>query len=386
MKKRILIVHNYYQILGGEDTVVANEKKMLEEHGHTVFLYTRNNSEINKMNIFRKMFLPFTTIYNPRTAKDIKKIIKEQHIDIIHVHNTLNLISPAVYYVAKKCGIPVVQTVHNFRLLCPKATFYRDGKICEDCVSRGLKCAIKYGCYRNSRLQTLICVISTKIHRLTGIYGKINYICLTEFTKQKLLTLSQIRPQQVFIKPNVVFDFGGNAKPEDYFVYVGRLEEIKGINLLFDAFQRIPDIKLKVIGTGDLEETLKRRIENEHLENIDLLGQRNREEVNKVVHNAKALIMCSQWYETFGMVIVEAYSNGVPVIVGNIGNIKELVINGTTGELFDYNSVNQLIEKIRKLSGCNTAEMGYRGYQYYKTHFAPEINYETLLSIYEKIV
>ena len=133
-KENILVVHNYYQIPGGEDTVVANEKKMLENHGHKVILYSRSNAELKQMSKIRKLFLPFTTVFNPRTYKEIKKLIRQENIEVVHVHNTLNLISPAVYYAARSMKVPVIQTVHNFRLLCPGATFYRDGHICEDCV------------------------------------------------------------------------------------------------------------------------------------------------------------------------------------------------------------------------------------------------------------
>lgn len=215
-KQNILIVHNYYQIPGGEDTVVINEKRMLEEHGHKVILYSRNNSELKEMSKFRKLFLPITTIFNPRTYKDIKRVIRKYNIDIVHVHNTLHLISPSVYYAALKCKVPVVQTVHNFRLLCPNATFYRDEHVCEDCVKYGLWCAIKHNCYRDSKLQTLVCVISTKFHRIIGIYRKINYICLTEFNKEKLLQLNYskkkqiIDPAKVYIKPNFTFEISPN--------------------------------------------------------------------------------------------------------------------------------------------------------------------------------
>lgn len=211
-KKKILMVHNYYQIPGGEDTVVANEKKLLENHGHTVILYSRNNSELKGMSKLQKLKLPFTTIFNPKTYRDIRKLIKKEKIDIVHVHNTLNLISPAVYYAALSCKVPVVQTIHNFRLLCPGATLYRDGHVCEDCVKHGLKCAVKYGCYRGSKAQTLICVINTWIHRKLGTYGRLNYICLTEFNKEKLLELNRqgkkqlIDPKKVYIKPNFTFD------------------------------------------------------------------------------------------------------------------------------------------------------------------------------------
>ena len=210
-KQKVLMVHNYYQIPGGEDTVVENEKRLLEENGHEVILYTRHNNELKSFSKIKKLVLPFTTIFNIKTYKDVKRIIKKEHIEIVHVHNTLNLISPSVYYAALSCKVPVIQTVHNFRLLCPGATFYRDGHICEDCLKYGLKCAVKHGCYRNSKLQTLACVITTKIHRMLGVYRKINYICLTEFNKNKLLELNYrskkiiISPEKVYVKPNFTY-------------------------------------------------------------------------------------------------------------------------------------------------------------------------------------
>jgi len=208
-KPKILIIHNYYQIPGGEDTVVANEKSLLERNGHEVVLYTRNNSEINSMGLLGKLLLPFRSIYNPRSARDVRRIIREEKIELVHVHNTLNLISPSVYYAAVKCGVPVIQTIHNFRFVCPSAILYRDGHICEDCVEKGLGCAVRHGCYRNSRAQTFILVFSALIHRATGILGKISFICLTDFNREKLLTLNKkkriIDPSRVFVKPNFSF-------------------------------------------------------------------------------------------------------------------------------------------------------------------------------------
>ncbi len=210
-KEKILIVHNYYQTPGGEDTVVKNEKRLLEEHGHQVILYSRDNSEITHFSLWRKMCLPFSTIFSLKTYKEIRRIIYNEQIEIVHVHNTLALVSPAVFYAAVSRNIPVVQTLHNFRMLCPNGMFYRAGHICEDCVKRGLWCSIKHSCYRDSRLQTLVCAANMKIHRMTGIYGKINYICLTEFNKEKLLEINRvtgkelIKPNRVFIKPNFTF-------------------------------------------------------------------------------------------------------------------------------------------------------------------------------------
>lgn len=382
-KEKVLQVHNYYQIPGGEDTVVANERKLLEENGHIVIQYNRNNGELKEFSKFKKILLPFTTIFNLKTYREIKKIIREQNIDIVHVHNTLNLVSPSVYYAARACGVPVVQTVHNFRLVCPGATFYRDSHICEDCLKHGLGCAIKHRCYRGSIMQTMACVLTTSVHRLTGIYNKINYLCLTDFTRQKML--QKYPKAKMFLKPNFVYDEGGKADPEQYFLFVGRIEEIKGIRLLVEAFSKMPDIQLKIAGTGVLDEEIREKIQTEHLSNIEMLGFQPKNEVNHLLKHAQALIMCSQWYETFGMVIAEAYSNGTPVIVGNVGNIKDLVIDGNTGFLFDYDSVEGLVSAVRKMNKADGRKLGENGYNLFKERLSAEANYAQLKDIYEKV-
>lgn len=382
--KRILIVHNYYQIPGGEDSVVQNEKKMLEKYGHEVFLYTRNNIEINEMSLGRKMLLPLTTIYNPRTAVDIRRTIKEKKIDIVHVHNTLNLISPAVYYVALSCGIPVVQTIHNFRLLCPGATFYRDGKICEECVYKGLGVAIKYACYRKSRAQTLVCVLSDLVGRATGIYGKINYICLTEFNKRKLLELKQISQNSVFVKPNFV-DNSCNFVPEEkrlnQFIYAGRLDKLKGIELLLEAWKAMGKTapKLIICGIGPMEEWCRNFVKS-NLVNVEIKGFVENEEIRRLIAHSKALVLPTQWYEGFPMSIVEAYSVGTPIVCSNIGNVDSIVVEGVTGCKFEYNSVSDFINAVQRCNGLceKTIEV-------YKKKYTEEVNYYMLNDIYNSI-
>lgn len=381
--KNILIVHNYYQIPGGEDTVVENEKTLLETHEHNVVLYTRNNSELSKMRKASKLLLPITTVFNPRTYKDIKKLIVENQIDVVHVHNTLNLISPSVYYAARAMKVPVVQTVHNFRLVCPGATFYRDGHICEDCLRHGLKCSVKHSCYRGSKIQTLACVLTLTIHRIMGIYKKINYICLTEFTKDKIKSV--VDPERVYIKPNFVYDQKGSNQAEDYYIFVGRVEEIKGVNVLVDAFRSMPSKKLKIVGRGDLSEYIAARLEKEDIHNIELLGFKPHDEVNALLKHAKALIMCSQWYETFGMVIAEAYSNGVPAIVGRIGNIKDLVDESVTGELFAYDDPKDLVAAVERFESKPQVEYSKNAYDFYCRNLTGEKNYATLRTIYEQV-
>lgn len=228
---------------------------MLEEYGHKVILYNINNAELKEKSKLQKIVLPITTFLNPRTYKEVKRLIKAEKIDIINVHTLLNLVSSAVYYSARTMKVPMVQTEHNFRLLCSGAIFYRDGHICEDCVESGLWCAIKHKCYRESRIQTLACALSIWFHQLMGIYGKINYICLTELNKKKLSNLKQINKENVFVKLNFVESSDGfvpEEKRENQFVFVGRLAKLKGIDILFAAWKGMGDTapKLVVCGTG----------------------------------------------------------------------------------------------------------------------------------------
>ncbi|MGN0395676.1 MAG: glycosyltransferase family 4 protein [Coprococcus sp.] len=380
-KQNILIVHNYYQIPGGEDTVVANEKKMLEEHGHKVILYSRDNAELNQMSKLQKMVLPVTTIFNPRTYREIKRLIREENIEIVHVHNTLSLISPAVYYAARAMQVPVVQTVHNFRLLCPGATFYRDGHVCEDCVEYGLICAVKHNCYRGSKLQTLACVINTWFHRVTGIYGKINYICLTEFNRQKLLNLKQINREHVFVKPNFV-EGNGNYIPEErrenQFVFAGRLDKLKGIDILFEAWKHMGEAapKLVVCGTGPMEDWCKEFI-RENPVNIEMRGLISNIDVLNLIANSKALVLPTQWYEGFPMSIVEAFSVGTPVLCSDLGNVGSIVVEGVTGRKFSHGAADEIIQAVSKCHGLCRKTMAV-----YQDRYSEEKNYEMLTRIY----
>ena len=377
-KPKVLIVHNYYQIPGGEDTVVSNEKKLLEDRGHKVIIYTRHNNELKTKWKLKMLLLPFAAIYNPRTSREIKRIIKEEKIDIVHVHNTLNLISPSVYYAARKCGVPVVQTIHNFRLLCPGATFYRDGMICEDCVSKGLWRAVKHGCYRGSKAQTLICVLSTWIHRMIGIYGKINYICLTEFNKEKLLQLKQIKSERVFVKPNFV-DGGESGGRRSGFIFVGRLDELKGIRVLVEAWKLMgPSFPhLTICGTGPLEEWCKE--ETKGL-NVEMKGFVPNEDAKRLIAHSQALILPSLCYEGFPMSIVEAYAMGTPVICSNLGNLGAVVEEGITGWKFETRSAKGLAENVKGWKDISESVK-----RVYEQRYSAEGNYGILSSIYQEL-
>ncbi len=355
MKKslNILLVHNFYQNSGGEDSVFFNEYNMLMNAGHNVIKYTEDNSDIKKMNIFKKLFLPFTMIYSFKTKRNIKKIIKENNIDIIHVHNILNLISPSIFYIAKKMNIPIVQTIHNFRYLCPNGLFYHDSHICEECPNKGLKCSIKYNCYRESKLQTIINVLMLKIHRKTKIYKSVNFIFLTEFNKDKFTqynkSLNIFDTNKFYVKPNFITskDQHNNflfLEKKNQYIYVGRTEKEKGIFDLVKIWENVADAKLIICGSGSLDNQIKKLIQEKHL-NVEHKGFMPHEKVFEEISQSIALIFPSTCYEGFPMTLIESLNMNIPVIARNIGNASSIV-NKESGLLYD--TEKEFIEIINK--------------------------------------
>lgn len=384
-KFTILSVHNFYQIRGGEDTVFANEKKLLEEHGHKVITYTRHNSEIAQFSLFRKLLLPLSTIFSLGTYRRVKKLIREHGIDIVHVHNTLPLISPSVYYAAFACGVPVVQTVHNQRLICAEGTFTRDGRVCEDCLLKGVGCALRHRCYRGSFSQTLISVLTLKIHRMLGTYRRLHYIFMTDFFRRKLSEGAHLSSEaHLHLKPHFAFASPAERKSSETYIVIGRVTKEKGMDVLMDAFAALPEKQLIVVGAGDTLDVYKELAEKRELHNIRFEGFCSRERINELLSTSRALIVASQTYETFGMTVVEAYANGVPVIAGRMGGFAEVVKEGKTGLLFTHDSVASLCNTIRRFEGMDGVNWEANARRTYAELYAPEVNYRRLTEIYSK--
>lgn len=384
---KILIVHNYYKIPGGEDTVVKAETELLRKNGHEVILYTRSNDELSKFSGIRKLKLPFMTVFNRGVYKDIRGLIKKEDIEIVHVHNTLNVVSPSVYYAALKEKVPVVQTIHNFRLLCPGALFLKNGCVCEECLSKGVLHAVKNKCYRGSRLETLAVAVTLLIHRATGIYKKINYICLTDFNKEKMLNMKGIRPEKIFVKPNFMpADTKFSEDSDEYYIYAARLEEAKGIRVLLDAFsdERLRNRKLMIIGSGPLLEECREIVLQKDLSNVTLKGQVPNETAKELISKARALILPTLWYEGFPMTIVESYSKGTPVIASNIGNPAVLVEEGITGTLFNVGDKSSLADAVMRIEDFKNIRD--TTYQTFLTKYSSEKNYEMLMKIYGDVL
>ena len=381
-KKKVLMVHNYYQIGGGEHTVFHNEVQLLRENGHEVIEYTRSNDELKKSKL-KLALMPFTTIWSWKTYWEVRKIIKKEHIDVVHCHNTFPLISPSVYYAAQSMNVPTVQTVHNFRFLCPNGSFFCDGKICEKCNEKNsFRDAIKNNCYRGSKIQTLVLVAMLKFHRWIGTYNKISYIFLTDFNRRKFAKLIDIDSDRVFIKPNFVKERAAvKGDCQKKFVFASRLDENKGVKILISYWKDVPkDYVLHVYGDGPL----KKFVEENTSENILYMGFKPQDEIFEDLSSAMAMIFPSIWYEGFPMIITESMALGCPVLssdIGNGGNIVSVSGGGVVFDPYSQESFRKAIKEVEK----NNSRYREAARSYYNSTLTREKNCAALEQIYERI-
>ncbi|NHQ85927.1 glycosyltransferase family 4 protein [Iodobacter sp. HSC-16F04] len=376
--RKILIVHNIYQQKGGEDSVVANEAALLRKFGNQVEVYLRHNDDIVGQS---KMSLLSQAVYSKKSYSDISAKIKEFKPDIVHVHNTLPLVSPSVFWAAHHSKVAVVQTLHNFRLFCPQATFLRKGKICEDCLGKIPWRGILHRCYRQSFTQTAALTGVLLAHRALGTYRKKvdAFIALNHFSKTKYIQ-GGMRADNIFIKPNFAEDWGLTAKPRDGFLYVGRLSVEKGARIFASAFNPDQHGFLNIVGDGD------ERIYLENINHLSLLGALSQQDVRLLMQSCLALVLPSICYENMPMTLVEAYSSGLPVIASRLGSLCHLVEDGVTGLLFNAGDASDLAEKMSwaKAHPDAMAKMGRNARARYLAEYTPEKNYEILMNIYDE--
>lgn len=383
MKKKVLLVHNFYQIGGGEHTVFENEKKLLLENGHEVYTYTRSNDELKSAK-WKLLLVPFSTVWSFKTYFDVRRLIREKKIDIVHCHNTFPLISPSVYYAARSMRVPVVQTIHNFRFLCPNGLFYCEGQICEKCREQNTFLpALQNKCYRNSTVQTAVVAAMLRIHLRLGTYQKINYIFLTEFNKQKFSERIDIRAENVFVKPNfvqpVVTETAGPVKNK--FIFAGRLDEYKGIPFLLDVWPTLPkEYELHIYGDGDLRDVCRQAAK--HC-NIHYMGFRSRETILADLADSAALLFPSTLYEGFPMIIAESFAIGRPVVCASLGNHGDVIRVSGGGVLYKNGDNESFRNAIEEIVSCN-AQYASNAAAYYQAQLTPEKNYEMLCDIYDK--
>lgn len=384
---KILSVHNKYQIRGGEDESRESEERLLREHEHIVDTFEEDNTRVSSLN---SLTLATKTIWSSETYQNVHARLQRHKYDIVHVQNFFPLISPSVHYAAYDQGVPVVQTLRNYRLLCPNGLFFRNGNVCEDCVGKPIPYpGVVHSCYKGNRGASAVTATMLVAHRALGTWTKVvdRFITLTNFARNKFIE-GGLPPEKIVVKPNFVHpDPGLGSGSGGYALYVGRLSVEKGIDTLLHAWKLLnTDLPLKIVGDGPLVEQVCNA--SKVLPQIEWLGRKPIHEVHTLMGEAQVLIFPSKWYETFGRVAVESFAKGTPVIASNIGAIAELIDDGETGLLFEPGDASDLATKIDLFLSNSSIIQQMRGYarNSFVSKFTAQSNYQFVMDIYSSIL
>jgi glycosyltransferase involved in cell wall biosynthesis len=391
MPLKIILVHNSYQQPGGEDVVFDQELQMLERAGHQVVVYRRSNNEIENLSAVGRLALMKNIVWSSSTRQEFSKVLHEERPQLVHVHNTFLMVSPSIYSACQEADIPVVQTLHNFRFACPGANFFRNGKVCEECLEDGLWRSVQHGCYRSSRVATAACALMLGVHRWLGTWSdKVDsFVALTQFSRQKLIAAG-LPADQIHVKPNFVLpDPGRKCGDGEYALFVGRLSPEKGAKTLLSAWEQLPSpIPLHIVGDGPLRLEMEETIEKRGLANVHMHGQLSHAGVTSALKNARFLILSSECYENFPMTVAEAFSCGTPVLCSRLGAMQEIVTDGRTGIHFSPGEPADLAAKVRWAWGHpeEIAAMGRLARLEYESKYTEEKNHSRLMEIYHEAI
>jgi glycosyltransferase involved in cell wall biosynthesis len=382
---KIILCHNYYQQPGGEDESFAAEARLLEAHGHEVHRCTLHNDAIETMG---RLGLARRTFWNAQAYTMVRALARRERPAVVHCTNTFPLLSPAVYYAARAEGVPVVQSLRNYRLLCPGGLFLRDGRVCEDCLGKAV-CwpGVRHACYRGSRAASAVVAGMLAGHRLLGTWAHAVdlYFTPSAFARQKFIEAG-FAADRIAVKPNFIDpDPGPGTGAGGYAVFVGRLSEEKGLDVLLGAWARLAEaLPLKVVGDGPLAAQVQAAAARDA--RIEWLGRLPPAEVLEIVGDASMLVMPSTWYETFGRTIMEAFARGTPALASRLGAMAELIDDGRTGYLFNPGDATDLAAKVRRLRADPEAgaRMRREARREFEEKYTAAQNYRLLLDLYER--
>lgn len=385
----ILLIHNYYQIRGGEDAVVENEKVMLEKHGHTVVPFFIHNDEIKEYNPLNKLLLGPRIVFNGLIKKRIKKILQDEKIDIVHIHNFWPLISPSIFFLFNKLKLPYLQTIHNYRYIVPNALLYKN-----DVTQPNNQLDIqkrKGNSFKGSYLLTFFYWFTALFIKKTNVIsngcGSLQLLNRFSFTVHS----QQFNPEKLVIRGNFLPDSiaqeMNSFEKEDYYLFLGRLSEEKGIITLIEGFCK-SGIKgtLKIAGGGPLETSLKETYQSNP--KVDFVGFVSGTDKNTLIAQAKALVIPSEWQEVFPVSFMEANFCSTPVIAARIGGLPDMMKEDETGLLFESGDSEELSHKLQwcENNPSELSKMSKAARLYAEENFSEEKNYEQLMSIYKDLI
>lgn len=376
---RVLIAHNAYQQRGGEDSVVADEAALLRSRGHEVELLSAHNDDIEGLG---RLELLRRTLWSQPAAQEMRARCLAFRPDVVHVHNSFPLLSPAIHWAAAEAGVPVVQTLHNFRLLCPQAMLLREGRVCEDCVGHLPWRGAVHGCYRGSVVQSTVLVGMLALHRgLDTWRRRVNrFIALNEFCRAKFIE-GGLPAERVVVKPNFVDMLDASDGERSGLLFIGRLSPEKGLDVLASAAAQA-GVSVDVLGSGPMLDGLQQATA------LRLRGAQPMPEVLRAMRSASALVLPSIWYENFPRTLVEAFASGLPVIASRLGAMAELIDDGETGLLFEPSNAAALAERLRWAAAHpqQMVDMGRRARAVYEARYTAARNHEQLMKIYDDAI
>jgi len=383
---KILMAHNRYLESGGEDISFRMETEMLRRNGCEVVTYEEDNRRVEALGGLRTAV---RSVWSLDTFRKVRAILRETRCDVVHVQNFFPLISPSIYYAARAEGVPVVQSLRNYRLMCPVGTLNRDGRVCEDCIGRTVPWpAVRHGCYRGSGVASAAVTAMLTVNRAFGTWSHMvdAYIALTENMRERFVR-GGLPADKVFVKCNFLHPVPPPRRGDgDFALFVGRLSREKGIATLVKAWESLGDaIPLRVAGSGPLEGLMKAPSVRS---NIEVLGWRPEEEVLRLMGAARFIVIPTEWYEGQPRTAIEAMARGLPVIASRIGAMEEMVEDGVTGLLFAPGDAEGLAAKVRWVleNRSRTAEIGARGRREFVRKYTAESNIGVLMGIYRRVI
>jgi glycosyltransferase involved in cell wall biosynthesis len=393
---KIISVHNRYVQPGGEDQVFESEARLLKEYGHEVKQVEEQTTYPD--GIVKKLGVAADCVWSRQWYRKFRRMLQNERPDVVHVHNFFPLISPSIYYACRREGVAVVQTLHNYRLLCSNAEFYREGKVCEECLRHGMFRGVRYGCYQGSKLGSAALSLMVGVHRSLHTWsGMVNcYVALTEFARQKMIE-GGLPASRVRVKPNFVLPDPGSkwarvkdavAQREygDYALFVGRLVQAKGVLSLLKAWEKMPaHISLRIAGDGPLREQVEAILKDGMHSSVTYLGRLSRADTLSAMKSARFLVFPSEWYEGFPVTIAEAFACGIPVICSRLGSMQEIVADGRTGLHFEAGNAADLAAKV-EWAWAHMEEMdamGRAARQEFENQYTAAKNIEMLEEIYD---
>lgn len=385
---KVLQCHNYHKKTGGEDLSVDDEARLLRDRGHEVVQFGVNNTQFGDSGVW---FAPWRLLWNRRSLRDVRSLVRSETPDILHVTNTFPLISHSIYYANSGTQVPIVQSVRNYRFGCPVGSFTRQGRICEDCITRRVTwpCVV-HRCYKDQYRYSLAAASISTFARCLRIWERRvdAFIALTPIVKEKMVAAG-LPVDRIFIKPNLVHDSTEPvASPDNYAIYAGRLDPVKGVRTLLRAWQGVSrSLRLVIVGQGELEDEVRQQCAADP--RIEWRGQMDPAQVLELIRHAQLVIFPSEWYETFGRTILEAFSRGVPVVASRLGAMAQLVEHGTDGFFFTPGNSDELASAVNRYLAMDThaqQEMRFNARRAYVRMGTPEANYQILMDVYRAAI